>query len=75
MSGPVGALGLSRQQRVRIHHELFRRTLVEVDITFWSVVEPDHGYVYCLCNLNLVMENRLHQLAVVLQNRCLTRVE
>ena len=40
-----------------IHHELLCRNLVEVDVAFWRVVEPDDSYVYGLRDLIDVVEN------------------
>ena len=51
---------------MRFDDEFLGGTLVEVEVTFWRVVEPDYSYLDCLRDLNPVMENCLHQLAVVL---------
>ena len=54
-----------------IEDELLGRTLVEVLVPLRGFVERDHGDVHRLGNLNLVIENRLHQPAVVSHHRAL----
>src|ERR1700747_3524053 len=72
-SAPSG--NSSSQQPVGIHHELFGCAFVEIDVAFRRIVQLDHSYVHRLCDLNLVVENRLHELAIVLQDRRLPRLE
>jgi hypothetical protein len=54
------------EQGMGINDELLRGTLIEIDVTFRGVVEPNYSNVDCLGDLNPIMENRLHQLAIVL---------
>ena len=60
---------------VRIKNELLRRALVEVPIAYGRVVERNDGRVDSLGDLNLVVQNGLHQLTIVPEHRALTRVE
>ena len=58
-----------------IKDEFDRGTLVEILVAGWRVLQRDHFGVYDLCNWQAVVPNRLHQLAIVSQNRRLAGVE
>src|SRR6476660_2714416 len=58
-------------QPVRIEHELLGRALVEVLVALRGVVQGDDGGFDGLGDLHLVVEDRLHQTAVVLHHRAL----
>ena len=60
---------------MRIKHEFLGSSLVEIDVTFWRVIQGGHGHVDCFGDLDLILKDRFHQLAVVLQNRCLAGLE
>src|SRR3954463_16394203 len=58
-----------RDQTVRVQDELLARTLVEILVAGWRLVERDDGGVDRLGDLDLVVEDRLHETAVVLHHR------
>src|SRR5205823_2242550 len=58
-----------------IDYELRRRALVEVLVTLRTFVEADNFHVDSLRHLDLVMEDRHHELPVVLHNRALSGEE
>ena len=60
---------------MRIEHELLGGSFVEIDVTFGRLVEGYDRHVHCFRDLNFIMENRLHELTVVFENRCLTGLE
>ena len=60
---------------MRVNDKLFGNSFVKVLVAFGSIVETYHGDVHRLGNLNLVVKNGLHQLAVIFQHRALAGVE
>src|SRR5947199_1659177 len=62
----------SRNKAVRIHDELLSGALVEVLVAFWRLIERDRLDVYRLGDLDLVMQDALHELAVVFFHGALT---
>src|SRR3712207_2249418 len=69
LSGFLGALKVA----VWVEHELLGRTLVEVLVALRSLVERDDRGVYGPGDLGPVVEDRHHQLPVVLHDRALAR--
>src|SRR6195256_745034 len=61
----------SDAQAVWVQDELLARTLVEIAIPGGCLVEGDDGRVDRLRDLDLVVEDRLHEGAVVLHHRSL----
>src|SRR6267378_4242818 len=55
---------------MRIYHEFLGNAFVEVNITLWSIVQRYHGHVNRLGDLDFVVEDRFHELAIVFQYRC-----
>src|SRR5215208_5966252 len=70
LSGSLGALKVA----VWVEHELLGRTLVEVLVALRSLVERDDRGVDGPGDLGSVVEDRHHQLPVVLHNRALAGV-
>src|SRR5215469_7672020 len=66
---------LGGQRSVRIQHEFFGRTMVEVAVALRRILQSDHGSVNCLGDMHLVMQDAHHQLAVVTHHGALTRGE
>src|SRR5262249_27586329 len=64
-----------RDHVMGIEHEFFGRSLVEVPVAVGSVIERDDGNIYRLGNLDLVVQDRLHKLAMILHHRTLARRE
>ena len=54
-----------------IEHVFLRRAFVEILVTLRRIVKRDHFHVDGFGNLHLVLQNRLHQLAVVPHHRAL----
>src|SRR5215212_1103461 len=71
LSGSLGALKLA----VWVEHKLLGRTLVEVLVALRSLLERDDRGVDGPGDLGPVVEDRHHQLPVVLHNRALAGVE
>src|SRR5215207_393134 len=71
LSGSLGALKLT----VWVEHELLGRTLVEVLVALRSLIERDDRGVDGPGDLGPVVEDRHHQLPVVLHDRALAGVE
>src|SRR5712671_5468123 len=65
----------SDAQAVWVQNELLARTLVEIAIPGGCLVEGDDGRVDRFRDLDLVIEDRLHEGAVVLHHRGLPRGE
>src|SRR5258708_25749532 len=63
------------QRLVRVDHKLLRRSSVEVLVTLRSLVERDNRDVAGFGGLCLVVQNSLHELPVVAENRALPGVE
>src|SRR3954447_2088971 len=61
-----GESGLRRDQSVRIDHELLRRALVKVLVSLRGLIQRDRLNVHRFGDLDLVVQDALHQLAVVL---------
>src|SRR4051794_39375895 len=60
---------------MRIDDELLRSSLIEVLIAARALVEADYLHIDGLGDMNLVIQNRHHQVPVVLHHRALSRVE
>jgi len=60
---------------VRINHEFLGSALIEVNITLWSIVQRYHSHVDRLGDMDFVVEDRLHELAIVFQDRRLSGLE
>src|SRR5215213_9811384 len=71
LSDSLGALKLT----VWVEHKLLGRTLVEVLVALRSLIERDDRGVDGPGDLGPVVEDRHHQLPVVLHNRALAGVE
>src|SRR5437870_3192671 len=68
-----GARGVSRRDHpVRIKHEFLRRSLVEILVSLRRLIERDRGDVHRLGDLDLVVQDALHEGAVVAHDRALT---
>src|SRR3981081_2796345 len=52
---------------MRIYHEFLGNAFVEVNITLWSIVQRYHGNVNRVGDMDLVVEDRFHELAIVFQ--------
>src|SRR5512132_4245626 len=65
----------SGDHAVGVEDVLAGRALVEVLVPLRGLVERDHGRVDVLGDLHLVMQDRHHQLAVVLHHRTLAGLE
>src|SRR5215217_6476114 len=65
----------SGDHAVGVEDVLAGRALVEVLVALGGLVERDHGRVDVLGDLHLVVEDRHHQLAVVLHHRALAGLE
>jgi hypothetical protein len=61
----------SLQESVRIQDELSGDARVEIAVALRSVGKRDHRSIHYLSDGKAVMKDRLHQLSVVLKNRCL----
>src|SRR6185295_2842358 len=70
--GKVGQYLSGRDHLVRIQHKLLSGAFIEILISIWRFVQRNRSYVYRLGDLNLVIENRHHELPVILQYRALT---
>ncbi len=62
-------------QLVWIEHEFLGGSFVEIDVPFGRFLERDDRYVHCFGDLDFIVKDRLHQLTVVLEHRCLTSLE
>ena len=60
LSAKTSLCGRLLHGSVRIDDELFRRALVEVLVTFRSVVQRDHIDVACFGDLHFVVQDGLH---------------
>lgn len=60
---------------MRINHEFLGSALIEVNITLWSIVQRYHSHVDRLGDMDFVVEDRLHELAIVFQDRRLSGLE
>src|SRR5215216_710030 len=69
---PVPWLG---DHAVGVDDVLAGRALVELLVALGGLVERDHGRIHVPGDLHLVMQDRHHQLAVVLHHRALTGLE
>ena len=63
---------VSRDHAVGIEHEFLRRALVEVLVALDRLVQGHNGDVDGLGDFDLVVQDRHHELPVVLHNRTLT---
>ena len=63
------------QHLVRIEHEFLGGSFIEIDVTFRCFVEGYDRHVHGFRDLNFIMEDRLHQLTIVLEDRGLTRLQ
>mmetsp|Transcript_16757 Transcript_16757/g.43508 ORF Transcript_16757/g.43508 Transcript_16757/m.43508 type:complete len:321 (+) Transcript_16757:119-1081(+) len=62
---------LSRDRAVGINHELLGNTLVEVRVALRRLVERDHRDIAPRLEVDLVVQDGVHQLAMVLHDRAL----
>ena len=62
-------------QFVRIEHEFLGGPFIKIDVTFGRLVEGYDRYVHCFRDLDFIMEDRLHELTVVLEDRGLPGLE
>ena len=60
---------------MRVDDKLLRHAVVELGVALGRVVEADNLHVHGLGNLDFVVQDGLHQLAVVLHHRRLAGVE
>src|SRR2546421_4642543 len=54
-----------RDHVMRVNHKFLGRAFVKVLVALGRVLQRNHRYVYRLGDLNLVVQNRHHQIAVV----------
>src|SRR5207244_2791175 len=66
---------LVAEHPVRVEHVLRARSLIEGPVALWCLVERDHGGVHGLGDLAALVEDRVHQLAVVAHHRALAGSE
>src|SRR5215213_8126164 len=67
--------GSGADHAVGVEDVLAGRALVEVGVALGGLVERDHGRIHVLGDLHLVVEDRHHQLTVVLHHRALAGLE
>jgi len=60
---------------MRIYHEFLGNAFVEVNITLWPIVQRYHSHVNRLGDLDFIVEDRFHELAIVFQYRRLPGLE
>jgi hypothetical protein len=69
--GPVPSV--ARNGAVRVDHELLGCFAIEIPIALLCLIERNHGDVGSLGNFDFVVENRHHQLTVILHHRTLVK--
>src|SRR5262245_38914005 len=60
---------------MRVDDVLLRSAFVKILVSAWGFIQRDDRRVDSLCDLDLVVQNSLHQLPVVAQHRALAGVE